>query len=117
MPHFCETAEKLGYVEIYTTLHTKTFSGQEVSTYNQYQDEEYLLAIDVKNKTLNDCKYDYSKEKYYIPNGWDWTRIEDASFCRCGIIDFVEELNNRLESIIAKRKSDTQKAETLLKDK
>ncbi len=117
LPRFCETAEELGYVEIYMTLHTKTFSGQEVSTANQYQDEEYLLAIDVQNKSLNDCKYDYCKEEYYIPNGWNWTQIEDASFHKGGIIEFVEEINHRIEVIISKRKADSEKAETLLKDK
>ena len=112
LPKFCEVCSNLDMKYVFFSTFTQITEDQD-EQYDYYEGyTKYYLAIDVVNMKIGDCKYDH-QTGYYIPDGWNLTKINDAIFTKKGIVELVRDLNNRLDNYIKKYNKLNEEAEKM----
>lgn len=110
LPKFCEACFNLDIKTVYFKTDNKPTKNLDQEPHDiDWGEVVYALAIDVENKTMVDATYNPHSGNIWVPDHWVSKDIKDVEFTRTGIIEFVTDLNSRLNSYIKKYDEKTKK--------
>jgi hypothetical protein len=117
LPKFCDACKSLDMKRVYLNLNTRPNLYCE-KQFNEDGEMYYLICIDIENKTFTDVKIDIQRDEYYVPDAYTWyefnSQSNDAKWLKCGVVELVKTLNNRLAHYIKTYEQKNSIAENLV---